>query len=720
MASLASAVALLITLGPGPKFLSSGELEPQAALLLEAGRQWKELEARVRPLGLAVPASMEPIRLVRAHGLKPHEAARSRPGLVALRQARPWTLDAALLRALRHELAHQLLLAACPAASEDVLLHEAFALQVSGEASEWLEERTGAEHLSASAAVQTLAQSRAWESPRVVRALALLLALHPPSGSGFALPIERRLRACADRGSPARLEVAELAVLDSPRVAARAVVVLSRHSGEVLWQEGETQRPAPFASTLKPFIVAAAGKEPPPVLTPRLDVPEWQCGDGLGRKVDAALALERSCNGYFLDWGRARRSQDPFGAYGPLLARLGLSRAPRSFAEAAGLSGGLLLSPAGLAQAYRVLAELRPDVLQMLLGTPRTGTLAGAEGLDGIAVKTGTVRDAASTPVLGWLVAVDRDVVVVLAGPGVAPRALTAEAARWLERARRRKELRSAEVQVFARRSSPGDLLLFCPGVGVARGDEGPVLLGREPARLETVTERGPVLCAGGAWKVNVDGSERAYEGSFHRLPLSGPTPPPGALRVRRGSEVVFRTTEAAYAAGVVAAEDSSLKGKARETLLRVAAHNVRQAPHRHPGRPLCDTTHCQAFAGTRRPTALDLEALARPLEGTGWRPFSQGGSARWARTVPRERVEAVLARGVTSLHFDKGRVLFAESTDGLTEEIRSVSCDPVRLALKLPSCPSRATFTPTDVQFEGAGRGHGEGLDVEALKQAE
>src|SRR4029077_10436841 len=111
--------------------------------------------------------------------------------------------------------------------------------------------------------------------------------------------------------------------------------------------------------TLKPFI-AAAHRDGAPRLSPRPESTEWECGAGLGDRVDLSTAVLRSCNGYFLDWARARSLGPPLGSLGPVLLRAGLSGLPRDMPEAIGLKSSLQISARGLAEAYRALAELHP------------------------------------------------------------------------------------------------------------------------------------------------------------------------------------------------------------------------------------------------------------------------------------------------------------------------------------------------------------------------
>ncbi len=485
----AVAVTLLVAT---PVFVTRGDVTPEAALRGEAEAAWKALEARyLAEAGGGPRRAPGSIALQRGAALPPERNAQGRPGLVELRQNAPGVLDARLRLALRHELAHQLLWWACPASSEDRLFHEAFALAVSGELAEWKD----APYQSLSTAAKELERAPAVDTPRARRALARILG----ESSGFPRALTRRLKQCADGASwLVRLSVDELA--DVPVAAASATVVLSRHSGEVLWSEGDVRRALPYGSTLKPFVVAGS-TEAPPVLAPRVGVPEWACGEGLPRQVDARTAVLRSCNGYFLDWeargapvsgggpgadssnlsacrtgscgarsegGPHPRESGAFGPWGAVLSAVGLSGAPADMAEAIGLRSTLMLSPWGVAQAYRLLAEARPELLAWMADNAARGTLAdlpASKAFEGVATKTGTVRDAASRPQLGWIVAVDADFVVVAVRPGKMPRAFADEVPAVLARMRKRGGLEAARVQVLGLVPSD-DVEAHCRGAG--------------------------------------------------------------------------------------------------------------------------------------------------------------------------------------------------------------------------------------------------------------
>ncbi|WP_244237620.1 SpoIID/LytB domain-containing protein, partial [Corallococcus llansteffanensis] len=774
------AVAVAVLLSASPTFVTRGDVTPEADLRGEAQAAWTSLEARYAAQAGGLPTrAPATVTLQKGQALPPERNAQGRPGMVELRQSTPGVLDARLRTALRHELAHQLLWWACPASSEDRLFHEAFALTVSGELPAWRESG----YQSLSRAAKEVASAPAVDTPRARRGLARILGEHV----GFPAALTRRLRQCHDGTRWASHlsveELADVAVL-APEPA---TVVVSRHSGEVLFAEGDVRRAVPYGSALKPFLYAAGtmasrsmdapgaeassrevsnspgasaaskgaaaspravntppdasrvgpspGAASPPLLAPRAGVQEWACGAGLPPKVDARLALLRSCNGYFLDWEATGRAPKEFGVWGPVLSAVGLTGLPADMTEAIGLRSAHGLSPWGMAQAYRLLAEGRPDVLALLTGNVEEGTLSGlstSKALKGVATKTGTVRDAASRPQLGWIAAVDADLVLVAVRPGKMPRHFVDEVPALLSRVRNQAAgLEAARVQVLGLLPS-ASVEARCSGAGFALEDGAPRPAPTDFSRLDALTAKGPAVCLGSPWRVRFpegpDGG-RDYAGVFtwstpppYRPPPGVPTTP-SALKARRGSDFVFRTTRVQYTAGVVAAEDVTLKGEARVALCRVVAHNERHGALRHPGRALCDTTHCQAFRGTVRLRPEDTRALKLPpLKWDAWLTFSQGGATPWREFRSRAQVEALLGTHLVSLRFESGRVRYLR-TEGEAgapyEDARSLPCDTLRAGLQLPSCPQRASFDGPRILFEGQGRGHGDGLDVEAAKAA-
>ncbi|MCY1030489.1 SpoIID/LytB domain-containing protein [Corallococcus sp. BB11-1] len=727
-----AAAVTTVLLAASPTFVTQGDLTPEPRLRALAASSWESVASRYAEQAGGLPKrAPAAVTLQKGTTLPPGSNGRSRPGVVELRQDTPGVLDDSLLMALPHELAHQLLWWACPASREDRLFHEAFALTVSGELVAW----RGAAYQSLSLAAKEVASAPSLDTPRARRGLARILGEHP----GFPAALSRRLRQCQDGTrwvSPLTVEeLANVAVL----APAEATVVVSRHSGEVLFSLGDVHRAVPYGSTLKPFLYAAgtpppgAKGAPPPLLAPRRRVQEWECGSGLPAKMDARLALLRSCNGYFLDWEATGQAPRAFGVWGPVLSAVGLSGLPADMTEAIGLRSGQALSPWGLAQAYRLLAEARPDVIALLTGNVEEGTLSGlpaSRALKGVATKTGTVRDAASRPQFGWVVAVDADHVLVAVRPGKMPRQFVDELPGVFARVRNLAPgQEAAHVQVFGLLPS-ASVEARCAGAGFALEDGAPRPVAADFARLDALTAKGPAVCLGSPWRVRFpdvpDG--RDYAGVFTWSTPPPYRPPPGvpttasALKARRGSDFVFRTARFQYMVGVITAEDVTLREEARAALGRVVLHNERHAHGRHPGRAICDTTHCQAFRGTV-PTRRneDIGALKKPpLKWDVWLPFSQGGQTPWREARPRAQVEALLGNRLVALRFEQGRVRYLRTEgdpNSPYEDARSLPCDLVRAGLKLPSCPQRASFDGPQVVFEGQGRGHGEGLDVEAAK---
>lgn len=676
-----------------PPMATDGTLQDGPAIVSAAQQTWVEMVQRV---GFGKTSS-GPVLIRRAPLARLHSGA-SRPGQIVLRQGETQRFDHAIALALRHEVAHQVLLQICPAAGEDRLFHEAFALAASNELTAWSADG----YLSVTEAAKILATAPTLDAPRARRALARLLEEHPVSRA-FPEPLERRLHLCALDAYPREpLAVADLLPTHQ---GDDAVLVLSRHSGEVLHAAGAVHRAMPFGSLLKPFVAAAHGATARP-LPVKASEAVWQC-HARGTMV-LADALAKSCNGYFLDWDPGV----PLGPYTPVLARLGMGRPPLDMAEAIGLKPTLLLSPWALAQAYRLLAASAPDALTMLQQTAQSGTLAGtaASALRGWAVKSGTVRDVASNPVQGWLVGVNDDVVVVLTHRGRAPRACTAE---WVQLAKaygKQRAAAAADVDVFGRMGAQ-DVTLTCDGGGWVVGTHAvrPV---NHALNLSQLRAREQALCLGKPWQVT---SARFAPGTPRTRPYAGVFTTDTARALR------FRTTLSAYTAGVLRAEDASLRGPAAHALAQVIAHNAHHG--RHAGARPCDTTHCQVFLGTDALSEDGSQALGMAaLPSNAWLHFYRGGKAPWHARRARRDVEDALLTAFESLSFTKRAVLIttaAREGTSMYDEVQSRPCELLRNPLHLASCPTSASTEGAWVEFSGTGEGHGVGLDVEWAKSS-
>ena len=300
-------------------------------------------------------------------------------------------------------------------------------------------------------------------------------------------------------------------------------------------------------------------------------------------------------------------------------------------------------------------------------------------------------------------VELDQDRVVVLRGPrtSIPPRSRSESA---------------VEVQVFGLVGSD-QVDVLCSGRAVRVRGSSVDELPRGWQTLRSALGSGSILCTGGPWQVRVArGKARPYAGIFSFRALPDRTPEPGSTRrearARRGSEVVLRTTLAAYVSGVMAAEHADLDAEAALALAQVVAHDARV--ERHPGRPLCDTTHCQAFLGTAASSGVVRRALEMPeLPTRRWLPYFRGGEEPWELRRPAAEARRVLG---DALRFGgDGRGLEVVRASG----VEHLGCEPLRAALRLPSCPTEGTFEGDTVRVRGRGRGHGMGLDVEAARRS-
>ncbi len=372
-----------------PALRVEGGLPAEAAA--EAERGWVAAEALLAAAGVAPPPAPRPLRIGPADGLPPGQAAVVRAGLIGLR---PGPFDERARGALRHEAAHALLLEACPPAAGDPLFHETFALLASGELAEWAQGEGGEEgrYLPLVKALDTLDRARSLDGRGARRALARLLAESPPAPGRLPPALDRRLARCEPGARWEPLAASELA--DDRAPAADALVVISRHSGELLQSSGGATLPLPFGSTLKPFMVAGASGTLP-VAARRRFAPRLALRGGAARarrrRHRAASLVQRLVPRL----GRSRSSGGDARAVGPGAGRARPERAPRRrrggdrraavAPDLTARAGGGLSAPCGGAPRPRgrpLTQRARGDALEARgLGTARWGGAQDGDGL---------------------------------------------------------------------------------------------------------------------------------------------------------------------------------------------------------------------------------------------------------------------------------------------------------------------------------------------------
>ncbi len=199
-----------------------------------------------------------------------------------------------------------------------------------------------------------------------------------------------------------------------------------------------------------------------------------------------------------------------------------------------------------------------------------------------------------------------------------------------------------------------------------------------------------------------------------------------GRLEKIRHSLVLVTDPES-YADGVLEAEADSLTGEARKALRALIAWNGIHGGHRHQDtHALCDTTHCQVFRGVRRISGervssdlLDLlDSKAARLSET-WLPFSLGGLEPWQKVLSLSQAAERLREPVI-FHAERERLRSGEVQFRFMyqDSEETLSCEALRKAFSLPSCPESIQLSGETLRMSGVGRGHGQGLNVSEVER--
>lgn len=217
-----------------------------------------------------------------------------------------------------------------------------------------------------------------------------------------------------------------------------------------------------------------------------------------------------------------------------------------------------------------------------------------------------------------------------------------------------------------------------------------------------------------------------------------------GVLDQSNAKQTVLETDPETYADSVVTSEDDELSGEPLKAFRAVIVWNATRAGHRHSlTNSLCDTTHCMVFGGAMPDTlqphgevtdygllnVLDNLAHNNHLE---WLQFSRGGQEPWQKEILDEDLLKILKEdllldiqlqpsntpGVSLVTPEKNKVKFV-----YREGEETVSCEFFRNKMKLLSCPETAIHSNSPKShwiFTGRGSGHGIGLDLTEAKLAQ
>lgn len=735
-----------------------------------AREDWASWERQFGTAERAELASLPPlvVSLSDPEGLST-DAGRTRGGRITLN--RLLTRDAAEAVFL-HELAHVFFENRCASMARSApLLSEAFALFASGDAArrsfegtrflfassarDWLLAHAGDAHADSAVAQQALARVLAqpesaarWEGTFSRLLASCGSAASSPSGAMSAFLDEVR-------GVPTS---APAAAANAPEVTPSVLdfLLVDGLAGEMLAEEGRPRARFPPGSILKPSLVAAV----PSLMEPRVAraAAEWHCPTApkAGEFFTWERALAASCNGFFLDFPGA---PEAFGSWTDEMAVLGVHLPDRALtmAERIGLRDGITLSPVEAVRLFAWLDRKAPFVVDALRRTPASGTLAGAPEAAwflerGIALKTGTVRDAGSAPLHAWIVAVGPR------GDSGAPAFVAALHATSRATAALLPELKRRLTAALTGLETPVDvqILGLVPGAGVGLACDGgaPLLERSQAGNWKFAAPRHAIpegsLVPGTTYACTAapvvltfaDGHgttiRRRYFGSLRveftpALDVASSVPlRERSARARRGSRFVLATSERAYVTSAILSELPAGHSQLLAALALVVRNN--RLTHRHGDRPPCDTTHCNLFgqdgqvpaAARRRAQAavasLAAFEIAAPRGGREWLPFSLGGSEAWTSVRTAEAVARALGLDAPATRVTPaGKGEIDVSTPNGT---RRFACEVVRNQLRLPSCPESAALVegaPADraFHFRGAGEGHGAGLDLTSAAAA-
>lgn len=736
----------------------------------EAGLAWASWQQSFDLEGLRAPEPIR-VRFQAVDGL----AGRSRENEIQLgRSLTGKDLVSVFRHELAHVFLNRQASAKCRGAVPSEIFSETFSLWASGDESrigqsggfsfasqarDYLRDR-----LSESASAKPSANSLFHQS-KAAQALSRLVAearrLHPSGPKSLDSFFLTALYRCDF--SPANMSVALFGESQKVALSKESVLVIDGISGETLLNVG-TQKTSqfPVASIIKPFIIAEF-PEFQRAQTSKATL-EWLCPEkapGIPWTWPSALAL--SCNGFFLDSDRP--GKESVRKFTSRLRKFGFTSPDElSTEQMIGLHPGITASLESVLAYYSWLSGRAPEVIKELQGTAINGTLSGL--LDSswfsrnqIGLKSGTIRNVHGEPEHGWIVAIgpksDLGRPTFLAAihqRGSSPQILLSRLRAHLQ------EVLSPNP--LARLSVPAakvQILGLVPRASISARCENQMLVNgsdvtdsrSEPGKEATFElsglsdgtklrcDRGPVMLKyprpGGF-------SERSYWGEIE---LSAP---PSALkasapsvrqaRARRGSEVLLVTSERSYIAGVLASEFPSGRAESLKALALVVKFNLKNASQfRHQGRPICDTTHCQVFGTRNRDEGArpgeKYSNIAQEIAGLNlvgelkdpWLMFSIGGAKSWSKEIPSDEVKELLKlqQVVHSIQRGNGPNEIARNsivvTLGPTGQgiRRTFPCEKFRNLLHLPSCPDQASPSEENSAwiFEGAGEGHGFGMDL-------
>lgn len=563
---------------------------------------------------------------------------------------------------------------------------------------------------------------------------------------------ESRCASVSERARRWRKALLQIGGSESPAQASTGdleFALMDLWSGQLIETSGESALARrPVASVLKPLLLAAHSEAWPLIKSQATS--EWACPQiQAPRNWTAAEALAKSCNGYFL--AQSRRL--------PLELVSNLSwilpddqERELSLPESIGLIPRVRADLPSVLSLYRALAIHHKPIIDELRETAKSGTLSGLAESAPFAerkwsLKSGTTRDLAGAPDVGWIVGISDAAVFGVRRRGTRPQALAKELEKLWQRWNAQSLWPSAspvETQLFTL-VDERKIELRCQGPWSVGGASSSVkrYSPAEVFRPTRLVAGESAVCWQGDWQASVPESKT---GNLRRREVRGvvlkfkPTSntsgtssaeaTPQQQRARRGTHLGLRTSPESYVAEALASELASGPREAQRALARVLAHNLtrgqQQAP-RHAVQRLCDSTHCQVFGAglpTRLHREIAIQALSDPpLPWPGWLEFSKGGSEEWTQSIsPSAWAKAwpeALQLDQLTYHRQGQRAMLRPQGAG-SRVVAETSCEKLRSALRLRRCPDAVAWSIEERAFivKGRGEGHDRGMNVEEALQ--
>ncbi len=531
---------------------------------------------------------------------------------------------------------------------------------------------------------------------------------------------------------------------------------------EIINYEGNVDQNLPIGSILKPLLVAML----PQLLTslPSRNDLSWACPNlpdiHRVRIFTWEEALIKSCNGFFLDILDIKGiKKSDWDIWKKFLFQIGAASTyetvPTSVDQAIGLSPGIEVTLIQVLKVYQWLNLNYPHILKPLFEVPKRGTLAFVSDSswfvrEKIGLKSGTIRDGNGQPLHGWIVAFGgldfkghASWIAVIHQEGTTPKELLVPLFNLLKK-NLFNHWRKAEVQILGLVPKTA-ISIQCADSSffISQTGDNPWKF-TEDRKMSGAKINGEekLMCLGGPLKIsfplknrklfsrNYFGllESREFKDHKERQEKEKFFVSSRVARARQGSEWILNTSERHYLMNTVLSEFPKGNTETLKALTLILRNN--QKVHRHSGRPLCDTTHCQVFGQGLDGASLShknkINDILRQMETKElvwkeslnvkdhWLPFYLGGRGFSEKIISQKEIQNRLNiyEPLFLISKRENTIQIVLGKQGLGRRI-DYPCETFRNDLQLLSCPDMIEKEHGKWIFKGKGEGHGLGVPL-------